>query len=343
MLIFLPAPSKDQAGLERQKQRFKAMADSTGLQHLSASIHSASTITHILDGIIFGIIACAIILPTFSWVCWLPRTGLYRSCINTQGPSRDTRCSHCWDDTNGEDATLLHLLCGNSWHKTCLQEWIRHQPRPARCPLCRRNLAEDDVIRFFKIYWQPWKLRRLVKRASRCCCRSPQLSICFPPGDCWSFSAHKVHNSVIGYAYHHSGNPRLHRLQPGDCESLAPSQATGSANQTRSSNILPAGGRCRYCKGRNVHCAMFAHSALSEWGRPWRTWSEHGRLAKFQADALPFCAIGRGGTCWRCCSGFYQGTGPWMESQMVVPMGRRGRRIGLTQLEPSGCYSVRSR
>lgn len=72
-------------------------------------------------------------------------------------------CVICLDDLNGGAGTSI-LQCNHKFHGTCLSSWLK---RKQRCPLCRRNILDQDVVGHSKAEKPPfWSFRRQFN-----CCR----------------------------------------------------------------------------------------------------------------------------------------------------------------------------
>ena len=51
----------------------------------------------------------------------------------------ETRCPICLEDYY-EGAVLRHLLCRHSFHRDCLDRWLKHK---ATCPICQQGVTPD--------------------------------------------------------------------------------------------------------------------------------------------------------------------------------------------------------
>ena len=70
-------------------------------------------------------------------------------CNITVGPSsaRDDTCSHCWDTMQADEDLLIHPVCRNTWHISCLTDWVGSRDAGLEvCPICRGPLTANGII-----------------------------------------------------------------------------------------------------------------------------------------------------------------------------------------------------
>ena len=53
-------------------------------------------------------------------------------------PSRNDDCTICLESLSSSQDLLMHLTCKNSWHKDCIDTWLKaRRLEDAKCPQCR--------------------------------------------------------------------------------------------------------------------------------------------------------------------------------------------------------------
>jgi hypothetical protein len=43
---------------------------------------------------------------------------------------------------------MIELYCEHSFHKECLEEWVRQETTPLSCPMCKRKLSLEGLRRY---------------------------------------------------------------------------------------------------------------------------------------------------------------------------------------------------
>ncbi|CAK4079087.1 unnamed protein product [Aphanomyces euteiches] len=73
----------------------------------------------------------------------------------------DNECVICWEklpDDDDEDTNATQtLICGHTFHRTCMDDWLNHRPI---CPICCRQVAPDrpqQMIRLRQDLWTFWQ------------------------------------------------------------------------------------------------------------------------------------------------------------------------------------------
>jgi Ring finger domain len=75
------------------------------------------------------------------------------------GPgTRGNGCDICMEEIGVDDATITHINCENTFHKTCFDEWTDSnfvQHRTTTCPKCRMALNEPHPTLFDTLFGAP--------------------------------------------------------------------------------------------------------------------------------------------------------------------------------------------
>jgi hypothetical protein len=87
--------------------------------------------------------------PSSTKMCYEINSVPHTACFASQGPGpRSTDCGICLEPKTTDDNTVIHQVCGNSFHATCFEKWS-HSCRLRRlhvtCPTCRAVLAWADT------------------------------------------------------------------------------------------------------------------------------------------------------------------------------------------------------
>ena len=87
----------------------------------------------------------AITIESFTLLCliiyiynfnkWTTILQEYYDCQYHNEECEECRCSICLESYNNQDIYILH--CRHSFHRDCLNEWIKQKPN---CPLCRLRI-----------------------------------------------------------------------------------------------------------------------------------------------------------------------------------------------------------
>ena len=111
------------------------------------SIHLPSEMEkHLLILLTFLLIFTSLVF-TFKWILPAPNSPTLSACKVSQGPTRDTMCSYCWDKIKSTDITLVHGICNNSWHQDCLAAISKASHSSlVLCPLCRTPMNKADFL-----------------------------------------------------------------------------------------------------------------------------------------------------------------------------------------------------
>ena len=59
------------------------------------------------------------------------------------------QCSVCWEDFKLAEP-VRKLVCDHMYHTQCIVPWLQLH---GTCPICRKALADDSVIRIFPTYF----------------------------------------------------------------------------------------------------------------------------------------------------------------------------------------------
>jgi hypothetical protein len=95
-------------------------------------------------------------------------------CKSHNGPTRDSKCSHCWDTMKDDHPTIVHNTCGNAWHAQCFRDWLNYEESGREtCSVCRGPLSVmADVLPAADgatWYWRPAVLKLVYVQLAILC------------------------------------------------------------------------------------------------------------------------------------------------------------------------------